>query len=151
MGKEIHDNTFTPEAIKERLAEIHEQEKEKTFLCKGCLTESTGYIYQDKLCKPCALQLIAYSRKAQNHIDKIRPTQVFKNSEMVSKKNQTIKNYLAIFENNELTKKEFADVANIPIHNARGIVYGYVKSGYLEFSKEKFVGNRIVKVYRIKK
>lgn len=68
MGKE-----FNPEAIKEKLAEIKEQEEVETFTCSGCLTDTAGLMFQDKLCKSCALELIAYSRKAQNHIDSLRP------------------------------------------------------------------------------
>lgn len=75
MGKE-----FNPEAIKEKLAEIKEQEEVETFTCSGCLTDTAGLMFQDKLCKSCALELIAYSRKAQNHIDSLRPIYKFDDS-----------------------------------------------------------------------
>lgn len=62
MGKE-----FNPEAIKEKLAEIKEQEEVETFTCSGCLTDTAGLMFQDKLCKSCAaanLVLVAVSARA---------------------------------------------------------------------------------------
>jgi len=95
MGKE-----FNPEAIKEKLAEIKEQEEVETFTCSGCLTDTAGLMFQDKLCKSCALELIAYSRKAQNHIDSIRPTKIY--GEMKLKKDPK---YISVFDGKELSKR----------------------------------------------
>lgn len=156
MGKEIHDNTFTPEAIKDKLVEINEQEKEETFLCKGCLTDTTGYQFQEKLCKTCALEVIAYSRKAIKAIDQIRPEYTGSKEIIIfdrTRKNRKFKDlrYLSFFrENGEVTKKEFMKAFNLSQSAAWSSIYNYLSYGVIDVAGEKFVGNRIVKVYRIK-
>lgn len=58
-------------------------------------------------------------------------------------------NYNEVEKSKILSKvKELKAIINLSLPTCRGIIYEYVKSGYIEFSKEKFEGNRIVKLYR---
>lgn len=150
MAKE---NNFNPTAFKQNLPE---EVIPGSFRCKGCHEISTGYIFQEKLCKSCALELIKYSRKAQKHIDNLRPAYCFDNLEMkiVSNKPRLKQNdykYIQFIERNkEVTIGQIAFEFGVTKRTVWSSVYRYKEIGLVEVIREKFVGNRITKVYGIK-
>lgn len=148
MAKE--NNIFDPTAFKGNLPE---EVSPGTFLCKGCYKMSTGFIYQDKLCKVCALELIAYSRKAQNHIDNLRPAYLSEEvGEMKGnrKKFANLKYLRFIEEKKEVLADDIALSFGTSINKVYSNLSHYKTNGLIEVAREIFVGNRIKKVYRIK-